>query len=231
MQAAMSMKSAVVERAVSWLTLPGEIVGHLFFAAAEIGQVQVDLASETVGAVLAFPHQHSNSVDLLFQAPMPGLRGAGVARVRYHHAGNSYEFITKVAGVADGRRLRLELPNAISQVAGRGAERFRVRRNPHFQVILEREDGTPIPQQIHDLSTTGASIVYRPARLTLAEGDQLLGTLALPQDQRVPVLLEVRHTRADASGMPVSVAGCVFLGISPWGRSLLAQALAALGVH
>lgn len=228
MQPALSLKPAVLDQAVSWLTLPGEIVGHLFFAAAEIGQVQVDVFNSAVGAVLAFPHQGSHSVDLLFPEPLTIQPPPGVVRVRYHHAGCSYAFITKMVRAVDARRWRLALPSAVSRVAGRGAARFLVRRDDRFQLILEREDGTPIPQQLHDLSLSGLSFAFRPARLTLEQGDQLLATLALPQSHQVPVLLEVRHTRPDKTGLPVSIAGCELLGLSPWGRSLVSQAIAGL---
>jgi len=233
MQSLMSRQEVVgaYERTVSWLCRPDEVVAHLFFAAAEIGQIQVDVFEETMAAVLAFPHQDSQSIDIIFPRPVAAALGRGAVRIRYHHEGSSYEFLTAVTNMIDDRRWRLSLPNAVARWAGRGADRFSVRRDPRFMLHLERDDGQPLPQQLHDLSTTGLSFVFRPAQLTLEGGDQLLATMRLPGDHWIPILLEVRHTRDDSGALPILIAGCHLLGVSPWGRALINQAIAGLAIH
>jgi hypothetical protein len=226
------VSDGVYERGMTWLSKPDDVVAHLFFAAAEIGQIQVDVFGQTITAALAFPHHGSNSIDILFSRGLDALLDHSVVRVRYHHDGSSYEFLTSVQRLITDRRWRLALPNAVSRRISRGADRLSVRRDPRFTVYLERDDGEPMPQQLHDISTTGLSFVFRPAQLTLERADQLLSTLQLPGDRHVPVLLEVRHSRPDGGGsLPVLIAGCHLISISPWGRALLSQAIAGITPH
>jgi hypothetical protein len=226
-----STPTVTYERTVSWLCRSDEIVAHLFFAAAQIGRVQVDSFETTSGVMLAFPHPDSGSIDIIFQEDRDKRLARGAVRVCYYHEGNSYEFLASVQSAVDDRRWRLALPNAVARWSGRGADRFSVRRDPEFMVCLEREDGHPMPHQINDISSTGVSFLYRPSQLALEEGDQLLATLLLPGDHQLPVLLEVRHTRMDGSVLPIQIAGCQLLGMSPWGRALLNQSIAGLVRH
>lgn len=214
------------ERDVSWLFQPEDVLAHLFFAAAEIGQIQVEVQERTIGAVLAFPHEHSQSIDVLFAKAVDEDVEPGPVRICYHHAGSRFEFLTELTKQCDARRWRLALPNAVSRWTGRGADRLAVRRDRRFQLHLEDETGAPLPQQVYDISATGLSFLFRPSLLELAEGDQVLATLHLPEDHQIPVLLQVRHTRSDAGGQPVMVAGCSLIGLSPWGRGLLNQTMA-----
>ena len=218
-----------VERAVSWLNRPEDVIAHLFFVAAEIGQVQVDIFKSTIRAVLAFPQEASHSIDVIFPQSTVPSEPLGAVRMRYHHEGNSYEFITAIQQVMDDRRWRLVLPHAVARWAGRGAQRFSVRRDPRFHVALEREDGEISNLQICDISTTGLSFFFRPEQLALQEGDSLLTTLMLPGEQIIPIFLEIRHTRPENGPLPLSIAGCQIVSVSPWGGAVIAQAIAGLG--
>ena len=84
------------ERDVSWLFQPEDVLAHLFFAAAEIGQIQVEVQERTIGAVLAFPHEHSQSIDVLFAKAVDEDVEPGPVRICYHHAGSRFEFFDRV---------------------------------------------------------------------------------------------------------------------------------------
>jgi len=223
------MVPEIDSRAVEWLSRSEEVFAHLFFAAAEIGRVQVDAGKKSFDAAIAFPHQGSQTIDILFEDSIRPPTRRGALRIRYHHNGSSFEFLTALLSVVDRRRWRLAVPNAVARFTNRGAMRIYTRHDVEYRILPGREDGEALPLKLHDLSTSGIAFAYPPMRLHLSVGDQILGTLEVPMGHRLPVLLEVRHTRPHDGRE--RIAGCELIGISPWARAMLEQSIAGLNTH
>ncbi|MEL6343564.1 MAG: PilZ domain-containing protein [Myxococcota bacterium] len=223
-----SIPSAEMTHSVMWLSLREDVLAHLFYAAAEIGEVRIDSADESLNASLAFPNEATDSVDVFFsqQTPPPA---SAIIRVRYHHDGNSYEFLTVVSQGIDGRRWRLAIPTAVARWSGRREDRYRTDHLKNFTITLERDDGEGVTLPLQDLSTQGLSMCYSPLQMQLSVNQELIATLNLSDGIQLPVLLEVRYSRS-AENLR-RVAGCYIRGISPSSRATLGQIIADLGVR
>ncbi len=224
--------AAILPRAarqeVSWLNQSEDVVAHLFFVAAEIGHVLVDTMGSTTSAVLSFPQQSNSTIDILFEQGQLAPAAGTPVQVRYYKSGSIFTFLTATHQVIAADRWRLDLPNAIARRIGRGAERFVVSDDPAFIMQIELQDATMVHLQLFDIARGGFSVLFHPQQLLLQSGDQLVGTLQLPGRVQVPLLTKVCYTRELPSTTLQQVAGCEFLGISPWGKAMLVQAMARL---
>ena len=113
-----------------WLNREADVVAHLFFAAAEIGTVIVEIGGEKVKADLDFPRTESQSVqltvtDTVSDVPFRPVAGT-VARVSYQRGPASYSWLTNVVEASSPRQWSLAYPTAIERNERRIVMRHRV---------------------------------------------------------------------------------------------------------
>jgi len=210
------------------LTRLEDILAHLYYAAAEIGTIIVDDRTRSTSAMIAFPEPQRNSVvihcDEDITPPMPGT----TIQIRYHRDNSRYSFKAEIQAV-DGRRWRVSFPDSITRHSGRGAERVKTMNVPEVAFYLDRVSGDPIKMTVYDLSTKGMSVIYPTQRCAMRTNEYISGVLVLPEGIRLPVLLDIRHTR-EIDGHHW-LAGCQLIGLSPWGQASLARTLSKLSAR
>ena len=205
------------------ITAPEEVLAQLEHAAHHIGTVLVDIEGRTVTAVVAFPELKKRRVALFIDGDIPRFFAGVMVEVTYHHDGARYSFSTVIT-TADAQRWWLAFPHTITRHGGRGSIRYNVQRGDGLAFWLDTGSGMSVPVELRDLSAGGMSVRYAPSALALKEGDLLTGALQLP-DVWIPVKVQIRYTRT-FSDRRSRLAGCMFVGISPWGRALLLRAVA-----
>lgn len=216
--------------ATMWLTREKDVVAHLFFAAAEIGDVQVDMAGSSISGTISFPAVELREFSFYLGAepldqvlpPQPGT----VVRVRYFRGEAAYSFLTAVTDISDARRWRLEFPRTIERNDRRIAPRRRVMAGGGFRIRLDMGDGVMRTLPLFDLSAAGAGIIFNPSQHAFVIGHSLSGSLVLPGGAAVPVLVEISNLRDLPGGDGEKVAGCRFVGLAASDHGTLVRAMA-----
>jgi len=214
--------------ATMWLTREKDVVAHLFFAAAEIGDVQVDFAGCSVSGTISFPTVESREFsfflagDAIHEPPAPGT----VVRVRYFRGQAAYSFLTVVTDISDSRRWLLEFPRTIERNERRIVPRCRVMAGGGFRIRLDLGDGPVRTLPLFDLSAAGAGVIFNEAQHPFVIGRAMAGSVVLPGGTVVPALVEVRNIRDLPGGDGEKVAGCRFVGLAPSDHAALVRALA-----
>ncbi len=200
-----------------------EVLEHLEHAAHHIGTVLVTIDGRTVTAVLAFPEEKKRRIALFVDGDIPRFFAGVMVEVAYHRDDARYTFNTVIT-TADAQRWWVAFPHTITRHSGRGAIRYEVQPRDGLAFWLDTPTAVSVPVELRDLSAGGMSIRYAPSALALRDGDTLTGALQLP-DAWIPVKVEIRYTRTFADRRS-RLGGCLFVGISPWGRALLLRAVA-----
>lgn len=217
-----------------WLTSKEDVVAHLYFAAAEIGTVSVEMGVVRVGGSISFPSPDleifsffASSADDEPAPPEPGT----VVRVHYSRGDSVYSFLTEVAESNDQGRWRLSFPRTIERTERRIVGRHRVLAVGGFRIRMDRGDGVMVSLPLVDLSTAGLSFVYESEALSLSEGRAVAGSVLLPSGTAIPLLMEIRNLRSAPDRRGQQVAGCRFLGLAAQDHAVLARALADQSHH
>jgi len=214
------------------LTREKDVIAHLFFAAAEIGVIELEVGGTRVSGAMTFPVVETRSFSFIphegtAAAPAKPREGQ-VVRVFYGREGSTYEYLTAITDCSNPQRWQLEFPRTIERNQARIAARHRVEGQTSRGYSVRIDFGTGDPQvfSLFDLSTAGLGFVFSPAALSLQTERALAGNLTLPGNTVIPLLLEIRSIRPLSEGSGQQVCGCRFIGISSTDQALLAQALA-----
>ncbi|MEC8425116.1 MAG: PilZ domain-containing protein [Myxococcota bacterium] len=213
-----------------WLNRESDVVAHLFFAAAEIGEVTVQVAGEEVTAALAFPRTDSRSVvvvikDTASEVPFRPVAGA-VVRVTYRRGQANYSWLTGVIEATNPRQWILSYPATIERNERRIVSRHRVLGRAGFKLRLDTGDGVERSLPLYDMSAAGLGFIHRPDLREVVDGASLRGTLVLPDGETVEVELEVANLRPVPGGGRDRVVGCRFASLTATGQARIAQSLA-----
>jgi hypothetical protein len=211
-----------------WLTSREDVIAHLYFAAAEIGAVDVEVGGRTVGGSISFPSPESSTFSFF------ATRGAdettpaegAVVRVAYRRGDSEYAFLTEVSEAGAGGRWRLAFPRTIERSERRIVGRHRVLAVGGYRIRVDKGDGTMAALPLVDLSTAGLSFIYEDGTLDLQQGRSFAGSILLPSGTAIPVLVELRNHRPADDRPGQRVAGCRFVGLAAQDHAVLARALA-----
>ncbi len=213
-----------------WLNREADVVAHLFFAAAEIGEVTVQVAGEEVTARLSFPRTDTRTVVVVVKEgasevpfrPVPG----AVVRVTYQRGQANYSWLTGVLEATDARQWILSYPATIERNERRIVSRHRVLGRAGFRLRVDIGDGVQRALPLFDVSAAGLGFIYRPELRDVTDGAQMTGSLMLPDGATVWVGLEVANLRPVPGGGMDRVVGCRFVGLPADVQSRGAKALA-----
>ena len=214
-----------------WLTTGDEVISHLFFAAAEIGAVEIDLGPRTVPGALAFPEPSEGTIsfyvsDAIERVDCPA--EGGVVRVRYTRGNAAYSFLTEIRELRNDRCWELVFPRTVERTERRATRRYNVLGLPGFEVNLGTGDQQSRSLQMFDLSIAGLSIVFEPDRNDISPGQPIRGTLGLGPKIQIPFLAEVCHVRDLQGGSGERLAGCRIIGMNSKNRMSIGRTLSAL---
>jgi len=214
-----------------WLNREADVVAHLFFAAAEIGNVVVEIGGEKVKATIDFPRTESRSVQLAVtdtagEVPFRPVEGA-VARVTYQRGPASYSWLTNVVEAPSARVWSLAYPTAIERNERRIVTRHRVLGRAGFRLHIDTGDGVVRALPLFDASAAGLGFVHRPDLRSVVDGARLQGRLVLPDGTALEVGLEVANLRPVPGGGNDRVVGCRFVDLPVDTQVRIAKALAA----
>lgn len=213
-----------------WLNREADVVAHLFFAAAEIGEVTIQVGGEEVKAKLTFPRTESRCVVVVIK-PQPGsvpfrpLPGA-VVRVTYARGSSTYAWLTGVAEAANPRQWILHYPATIERNERRIVSRHRVLGRGGFQLRVDTGDGVPRALPLFDLSAAGLGFIYRPGLRNVVDGAELEAAIRMPDGSTLQVTLEIANLRPVPGGGNDRVVGCRFVDIDASTQARIAAALA-----
>jgi hypothetical protein len=216
-----------------WLNCESDVVAHLFFAAAEIETVKIQIGGEEVEGKLSFPRTETRRVVLTIDertqvVPFQPLPGA-VVRVSYFRGPSKYEWLSSVVEAADKQHWVLGYPALIQRSERRIVERHRVLGRGGFQLRVDMGDGDPRALPLFDLSAAGIGFMCRAGSEDLYEGAELDAVLTLPDGSTVTLCIEVANTRPIAGGTGDHVVGCRLLGVPAAVQARIARALAEYG--
>lgn len=214
-----------------WLSREADVVAHLFFAAAEIGTVLVEIGGEKVKATIDFPRTESRTVKLAVtdtegEVPFRPVEGT-VARVTYQRGPASYSWLTNVVEAEGARDWSLAYPTAIERNERRIVTRHRVLGRAGFRLHIDTGDGVVRALPLFDASAAGLGFIHRPDLRSVVDGARLQGRLVLPDGTAVEVELEVANLRPVPGGGSDRVVGCRFVGLPADNQIRIAKALAA----
>jgi hypothetical protein len=213
-----------------WLNREADVVAHLFFAAAEVGEVTVQVAGEEVTANLSFPRTETRTVvvfvkDTASEVPFRPVKGA-VVRVTYRRGPANYSWLTGVLEATNARQWILSYPATIERNERRIVTRHRVLGRAGFRLRVDTGDGVARALPLFDVSAAGLGFIYRPELRNVVDGAQMTGSLMLPDGATVRVGLEVANLRPVPGGGTDRVVGCRFVGLSASVQARVAKALA-----
>ena len=213
-----------------WLNRESDVVAHLFFAAAEVGEITLQVGGEEVTAHLSFPRTDTRSVVVVVQesnseVPFRPVQGA-VVRVSYRRGQATYSWLTGVIEAANPRQWILSYPATIERNERRIVIRHRVLGRAGFRLRVDTGDGVERALPLFDLSAAGLGFIHRPDLRHVADGARLTGLLMLPDGATVKVGIEVANLRPVPGGGADRVVGCRFVGLSATSQARIAKALA-----
>ena len=213
-----------------WLNRETDVVAHLFFAAAEIGEVKIEVGGQEVTAALSFPRTDSSSVvvtikDNATEVPLRPVRGA-VVRVSYQRDEANYSWLTGVIEAANPGQWILSYPSAIERNERRIVTRHRVLGRASFRLHVDIGDGVQRALPLFDVSAAGLGFVHRPELRDVVEGAKMVADLTLPDGASVTVGLEVANLRPVPGGGSDRVVGCRFIGLTSEVQARVANAMA-----
>jgi hypothetical protein len=217
-----------------WLVRDEDVVSHLFFVAAEIGQASLEIGGLVISGTFSFPNAETRSISL-FSTGEIDLSGAGIAagvvvRVKYSQGECAYSFLSELAGVEDSggrRRWRVAFPRMVERNERRIVRRHRVfGRNGfklHLDVGVEGQE-----RGLYDISAAGVSFVIDAGDKSLSLGKNYTGTITVPGCEPIAVMLELRNLRPLPGDGERRLAGCRLVGLTPEDHESLAISLSRL---
>ncbi len=210
-----------------WLSRTDDVTAHLLYAAAEIGEAEMDGSAGTIRCTFNVPIAPTSLVSMrLFDEagsmPKPGQ----VVRVRYSRGASSYGFLSRISSVTEQQQVILEAPVTIERNERRIVARHQFGRGGGgFRFCPVMDDGRRWSLSLSDMSAAGLGFVFDPERMALEVGDSLRGSVQIPGAHGVPVVLEVRNLRDSPSVPGHKIAGCRFARIELSERRRLQEAL------
>lgn len=209
-----------------WLTRPDDVVAHLFYAAAEIGEARVETGGQTREGSISFPSPETGTFSFFSNSEGEKPKDGAVVRVRYQQDSSEFAFLTELVEIPTPKRWRLAFPRTIERNEQRLIARHQVHQFGGFRVRLDTGDGGTLAVPVHDLSTGGLSFVFDPQEHALVTGKALAGNLVMPSGMSIPLLIEVRHLRSAPDDPGRQLAGCRFVGLTATDHASLARTLA-----
>jgi hypothetical protein len=217
-----------------WLVREEDVVSHLFFAAAEIGEASLEIAGLDVPGTLSFPNAESKSIsffstgdtDLGDADTKPG----SVVRLKYTQGECVYSFLTEIAeisGTGNRRRWRMSFPRVVERNERRIVRRHRVMGRTGFSVNIDA-GGVMRELGVFDISAAGVSLVIHPGQDKLQLGKNYMGTITVPGCEPMSVMFELRNMRLMPGDKDRKLGGCRFIGLAPADHEALAISLSRL---
>ena len=210
-----------------WLSRERDVISHLFYATAEIGDAVVELAGQPLEGTLAMPDPKAGTFAFFLaegQVPRAQPTTGAVVRVSYVQGGAAYAFLTVIAEHDGHRRLELRFPSSIERSDRRTEERRKVFGSTGWG-FQEREPQVRL-LQLYDVSPTGLGLVGARTDRQLYPGAALSGAVQMPSGARAAARLEVRHARALPGDATAVIVGCRVIEMAAAGVVDLRAALA-----
>lgn len=217
-----------------WLVRDEDVISHLFFVAAEIGQASLEIGGVEISGTFSFPNAETRSISL-FSTGETDLSGAevsagAVVRVKYSQGECAYSFLSELVGVEDTagrRRWRVVFPRMVERNERRIVRRHRVFGRAgfklHLDVGIEGQD-----RGLYDVSAAGVSFIIDAGDKTLSLGKNYTGSITVPGCDSIAVMLELRNLRPLPSDGDRRLAGCRLVGLTQEDHESLATSLSRL---
>ncbi len=217
-----------------WLVRNEDVVSHLFFAAAEIGQATLEIGAVDVSGTLSFPNVESRSISF-FSTGDVDLKGidaevGSVVRLKYADGDCAYSFLSELMELSDAggrRRWRVSFPRMVERNERRIVLRHRVLGRTGFKVGLDA-GGVRVERTVYDISAAGVSFVIDKDDKSLHLGRNYTGTITAPGCEPIAVMLELRNSRPMPGDPKRRLAGCRFVGLTQADHESLASSLSRL---
>jgi hypothetical protein len=217
-----------------WLVRDEDVLSHLFFAAAEIGQAALEVGSLMISGTLSFPNAESKTISLFSTDEVDlgeeEIQPGAVVRLKYSQGECAYTFLSALKEVDEtgGRcRWRVGFPTMVERNERRIVRRHRVSGRSGFKLGLD-VNGRRIDKSVYDVSSAGLSFVMDVADKTIALGKNYTGTVTVPGCEPFAVMLELRNLRPMPGDAGRRLAGCRFVGLDHADHESLATSLARL---
>jgi hypothetical protein len=218
-----------------WLVSEEDVMAHLFFAAAEIGEGCLEIAGVELSGTLSFPNSDTKTISFFSTGEVAlgdtDTRVGSVVRLKYAQSDCAYSFLTELVEFADAggvrQRWRLAFPRVVERNERRIVRRHRVMGRSGFSVSLD-VNGSMRTLGLYDISAAGASFVTHPSQDKLKMGKNYMCTLAVPGCDSISVMFELRNMRPMPGDKERKLAGCRFVGLDPADHESLATSLSRL---
>ncbi len=217
-----------------WLVRDEDVVSHLFFAAAEIGQATLEVGGLDIPGTFSFPSTENRSISLFStgEVDLSGVetKAGSVVRVKYMQGECAYSFLSELCEVSDAagrRRWRVSFPRMVERNERRIVRRHRVLGRTGFKIRLDL-GGAREERSVYDISSAGASVVADVSDKRLQLGRNYTGTVTVPGCEPIAVMLELRNMRPMPGDAKRRLAGCRFVGLTQSDHEALATSLSRL---
>ncbi len=217
-----------------WLTREDDVVAHLYFAAAEIGEGTMEVGSHQLSGSLSFPNIEEGTFSFfthgevdLSTAPV---NEGDVVRFRYVQGESTYTFLSVVNAITEQqarRRWKIKFPTVVERNERRLVRRHRVMGRTGFHLTSDMVTGQRDKWMLYDLAAAGLSFVV-DSKFKLEVGTTFSATLHLPGLEPLPAMFQMRNLRPLPGDRKRKLAGCRFTEISGADREALAKALARM---
>ncbi len=217
-----------------WLVRDEDVVSHLFFAAAEIGEATLEVGGAELSGTLSFPNSETRSISFFSTGADVVEEGdtkkGTVVRMRYIQGECAYAFLSELCEVTDTggrRRWRVSFPRMVERNERRIVRRHRVLGRTGFKVGLD-VNGVRMERSVYDVSSAGVSFVADASDKRLQLGKNYTGTITVPGCEPIAVMLELRNMRPLPGDSHRRLAGCRFVGLTQADHESLATSLSRL---
>jgi hypothetical protein len=176
-------------RASDWLVSQIDIIAHIFFATGTVDRVVVSSRRGDMLGTMCYPDDQG--ILIRTDAAVPSVSPGDSVSVQYSGPGDTYQFYSAVVAV-DGSGIRVQIPLAIERNDRRLTIRYTVEGRPGFGLRASLRPGRPVYSLV-DISHGGiCAMVPNPPQIM----EMFRGHLLLPDEEPIPVGIEVRDNRA-----------------------------------
>jgi hypothetical protein len=217
-----------------WLTREDDVVAHLYFAAAEIGEGTMEIGPHQVPGSLSFPNVEENTFSFFTHGEVdlsaaPADVGE-VVRFRYVQGESTYTFLSVIVEISDQqarRRWRIKFPTAVERNERRLVRRHRVMGRTGFHLTSDIRGGQRDKWPLYDIAAAGVSFVV-DTKFKIELGTQFAATVHLPGLEPLAAMIQMRNLRPMPGDGKHKLAGCRFVELTPSDREALSNALARM---
>ena len=218
-----------------WLTRDDDVVAHLYFAAAEVGNAIMEAGAVHVPGSLSFPNPEERTFSFFTHGEVDlkstKIKEGDVVCFRYGQGESTYSFLSEIDEISEQQtrcRWRVCFPRAIERNQRRLVNRHRVFGRPGFHLNSDHTPGSRERYELYDVAAAGLSFIVRAAN-SPAAGAEISASVQLPGCEPIAMQMEIRNIRPLPGDPSRKLVGCRFTEVHPEDHEALSRALGSLG--